>query len=889
MTYASVYLKLTEAIQRGGYDTLAEAFYHFRDKNGNPLQTDDSPLTEEEKKFKPGIIVPDPSGDGDATLLSGKEYDSRRENLLSVLRPLKAVIEQNDGELILEGRDKKQIQMKNVLGNIGSWEMESGEAEQEKQNSAESEDSGPSDPAEVPVSTDALRAAQSQLDKIVKSAGYASLEEAFGYFRDADGKPFAKKGREINEAEAGLDTPITDLDGTIFTNDDPLYNNAKDDYLGNLRPLVNALYSESGDHEISITDSDGKSHSIKQFLNQFVSDYTPQKTAEDVLDSKTAPEPEKPFTDADWLPLSEIKDDLPKRGIVGDMHNEAETEIYVLSKGEDGSVKKTALHDVLEELAAGTKNLERGGRIKEGLDAIVREQRLFIHDKKTDQISCIGPDPENPSRTRAYYMGGPDINVKAPAAPAGWKIALHKFLPFLFRGEVGNYLKAFRKFEADNDLRHDALIFNMDYRNTELDRKAAEEIEKTRREEGPKMKRGVEASSAEIDKLFDKRAGEIEKMKSIPEEKRTAEQKLAIEKFGDGIGKAGSVQDKLAALAKTDPVRIRKQRLLREAADEFTDGGRDQEKARQFENVKSRLGDDDILADAIPGDDVPSMTRTKEFLKTAADFVNTNEPSEKLNEAFTNICKENIRTAHCKFYDLGAGKSANISGATPQLANLRAGAADIGLRAEANRLFAGLAAGKPGPANLDQAGLRTALPLMSDTIKDYCAKCVNMEGTGEIGSYPDFVKDRSHEKIDKIASKNLAANTLLMISSVDYDNTKRGLTAYSRLQGGEMTGEDAQRLAARCVIDNMAKLPGWPKSVDPRIAADDLAKNEKFKSIAGDDPWDIAKKVEDGSLLTDAAQAFGRNDLSQQKEPVGPETQSVQNTVEQSVPSGAVM
>jgi len=886
MTYASVNARLQEAIQQGGYETLEEAFYHFRDKNGNQLKTDDGPLTEEEKKFKTGIRMRDPSGEGYTTLLHGEDYEFEKGYMLSYLRPLKAIIEQYDGELTLEGSDGKQFLMKNVMGGITTREMDDAEIERQRQNRAEAQPAGPestveSDPAEVPVSAETLRAAQEIFDEYAVRAGYASLEEAFSHFRDADGKPFKRRDHSDNEAEAEFNEKIIDTDGSHVEKGSPLYEDAKDEYLSTLRPLLNALYSDTGDHEISLTDKDGKSHSIRQFMGQYVSDYTPQATAEDIFGA----EPLR--TDAEYLRADRFAGGLAAQG-VHEVLDQAE--VYVLSDNGDGTVGKASLHETIERLADDNPGSDRERKIREALDAILREQRLFVRDHNTGSISCVGPDPDNPGKIRASAMEG--IAPKAPEAPAGWKIALHKFLPFLFCDTVGNYLKAVQTYEAESAFPRRAGDFNARYQREEAERKEAEKNERIRRrEQEPKMRKGVEASNAEVGRLFDRRAEEIGKMKSIPEEKRTAEQKLAIEKFGDGVGKAGSVQDKLAALARTDPARIRKQRLLREAADEFTNGGRDQEKVRQLENVTSKLGGVDALADAIPGDDVPSMTRTKEFLKTVADFVNTDAPSYDVNRAFRDACSENVWLAHREFNGFGAEEGVNVSGTTPKLAGLRVGAADLGLRAEATRRLADYAAGKLEATDLDRAGAHMGSSVMSDAIKDYCARCAGMEGTGEIGSYPDFVKDRSSEKLDGLSEANeegrfLAGNTYPQTQHVSFDAAEKGATAYSRLQYGadrnELTAEDAQRLAARCVVDSMAKLPGWPENADPRIAADNLAKNEEFKRIAGDNPWEIAGKVKDGSFLKDAAQVFGNAGPSQQKAPNGPEMQqSAQKTVQQ--------
>ena len=186
---------------------------------------------------------------------------------------------------------------------------------------------------------------------------------------------------------------------------------------------------------------------------------------------------------------------------------------------------------------------------------------------------------------------------------------------------------------------------------------------------------------------------------------------------------------------------------------------------------------------------------------------------------------------------------------------------------------------------------------MSGGIKEYCLKCVNMQGTGEIGSYPEFLKAHFKKESRELpAADDWKVNYSVGMgeANVEYDFAAKGRTAYSRLQDFHLLEkEDAQRLAARCVVDSMAKLPGWPNGADPRIAADDLAKNDKFKSIAGEYSWDIAGKVENGSLLKEAAQVFGETSLSPQKAPAGPEMQSVQNTVQNTVkqpaPSGVGM
>ena len=343
----------------------------------------------------------------------------------------------------------------------------------------------------------------------------------------------------------------------------------------------------------------------------------------------------------------------------------------------------------------------------------------------------------------------------------------------------------------------------------------------------------------------------------VPESERTPEQKMTLSAL-DGRSLKDDITVKRDALMKSDPTRIARVCMLKEAA-----GG-------ELESVlTNQFGDAEMLADAIPVEGVPTKEEVKTFYSAVKKLnmgVGGLTPEE--SKYLKGLCRDNIGILNSGLEKLGVGDNTGIGRDTKNITDITLACDRDRMRAE---VTSRIASGMTDPDKGDFAET-TALMARAGGIANFYSGVSSLDGTKQDPvTVSGGIRSRMAVSTPYISGER-ERNESEISSTLESLSAERAEPAYQKLRkgAGTLTADEGRRLAAEVAVSSMGK---WPDGVNPRDVAEKLAANEDFQKLVGTDVSKMAEMAKNGSLVKSTAELFSQGG-EPEKQPAAPQIQS---------------
>jgi hypothetical protein len=542
---------------------------------------------------------------------------------------------------------------------------------------------------------------------------------------------------------------------------------------------------------------------------------------------------------------------------------------YLLVHLENDEVHKETLSDAIKRFVKEGRennpgieqNPDRDDQYaKVGLIKAIQEGRFFVPDMENSKIYNIGIENDGSGRLTLNSDEKP-YNIEPPEEPSFLKRLFHRI--GFFKEDFEEYD---RKMAEYDNFQKDKIRYS-EYNEMEASNLKRAKENREREPIEAAERKAYREKFAVIDSMLESRLAEAEKIKKIPDAERTPEQKMTLSAL-DGRSLKDDVRVKQDALAKSDPTRITRVCMLKEAAGGELDHG-----------MINQFGDAEMLADAIPVEGVPTKEEVKTFysaVKKLNGGVDNLTPEE--SKYLKGLCRDNIGILNTGLEKLGIGDSTGIDRDTKNIT-------DITLACDRDRMRAivtsHIALGMEDPDKGDFAEI-TALMARAGGIGNFYSDVHSLDGTKQAPvTVSDGIRSRLAVSTPRIFSER-ERNESEINSTLENLSAERVEPAYQKLQkgAGTLSADEGRRLAAEVAVSSMGK---WPDGVNPRDVSEKLAANEDFQKLVGTDVSKMAEMAKNGSLVKSTAEIFNQGGVPKQPE-MQPQQPQIQKAAELSPP-----